>query len=138
MILKSMSTCITHWITLSKSRLTWITDIVVFLDFEKYVYLYHQCNGYHWIASPNSMLTWITDIHSCGFLIPKSMLTWWSMLTCITHVRLRCYEVCWQPMCVLNLMKYADLHHPGVFWILWIMLTCITHVHSRSYEACTW
>ena len=44
------------------------------------------------------------------------------MLTCITYVCSRSYEVCWlaSPMCVLDLMKYADLHHP-----------C-----SRSYELC--
>ena len=70
--------------------------------------------------------------HPCMFQIL------WSMLTCITHVCSRSYEVCWHasPWSVLDLMKYADLHHPYMFQILWSMLTCITQVCSGSYEVC--
>ena len=92
LIMKSMLTCITHeyqWLASSKSMLTWITNIVVFFYFEKYVDLYHPLvlqkyvdlnhqlycvflilksmltcitYRYFWIALSLSMLTWITDI----------------------------------------------------------------------------
>ena len=104
-----------------------------FLDFENYVDLYHpwaslNCyilkyvdlnhqhswvfliltsmltcitHGYHWIASSKSMLTWITNI----------VVFSWFWKVCWLD------EVCWlaSPMYVLDLMKYADMHHPCVF-----------------------
>ena len=110
------------------------------------------CSGYYELCCLASPMC-VPDLMKYADLLHPGMF-WilWSMLTCITHVRSRSYEVCWlasplssrsyevcwlaSPMYVLDLTKYADLHHPGVFWILWSMLTWITHVCSRSYEVC--
>ena len=118
LILKSMLTCITHgyhWITSSKSMLTWITDIVVFSWFCKVCWLDEVC----WLAAPMyvpDLMKYVDLHHPCVFQIL------WSMLTCITQVCSGSYEVWWLPstMCVLYLIKYADLHHPCVLLFLWV------------------
>ena len=58
------------------------------------------------------------------------------MLSCPTRRSSGFYEVCWlaSPMSVPDLMKYADMHRLGLFYILSIMLTCIIHVCSCSCE----
>ena len=62
-----------------------------------------------------------------------------SLLTCIKHnlcwhtspiwARECFIQVCWlaSPKWNLDLIKYADLHHPRIFYISWSMLTYITH-----------
>ena len=77
-----------------------------YADLQKYVNLHHPVSFSYW----NPEVCWLTS--PMGAIKMPHL----SMMTCIIHVCWRSNCVCWlaSPLCALDLMKYADLHHPWV------------------------
>ena len=86
-------------------------------DSFKYVNSHHSVSLSYW----NPEVCWLTSPMGTIKMIHLSM------MTCIIHVYSRSSGVCWLAsfLCALDLMKYADLHHPWVIKIIHLsMLTC--------------
>ena len=109
----STSTYIKHYLcwhtshmgTIKMLYLCWLASLYIWVAWFKYVNTYQSL----------SLLTYIKH-NLCWHTSPI-----WAQ---------ECFiQVCWlaSPKWNLDLIKYADLHHPRIFYISWSMLTYITH-----------